>query len=290
MFRPALSTASIHLSDLLGNPWYQLTEDANDVELGPNPFASVQTFDRNPSLQLINLPKTLNNNGIHTVDLCIQHIPSIQTTYLDELRSEFESNKVELYQILIDVGNVSSMDTAEHTQSVSTTKRWMEIASHLGATGVRYVPGDSLPTAETIAMSSTAFTDLADYADSLKLIPATENWKRMTDNADDLLKIIEASNRKYGLVADFGNASGPNKVETLTQLIPHATSIHAWAQLNSDNSINSTEFIHCLQIAREYNFDGPIMYLGGLPGEQYRESRDLWSGVEEMQRLVDQVF
>tara|TARA_B100001123_G_scaffold432642_2_gene556028 strand:- start:1041 stop:1913 length:873 start_codon:yes stop_codon:yes gene_type:complete len=290
MFRPALSTASIHLSDLLGNPWYQLTEDANDVELGPNPYSSVQTFEKNPLLPLIELPKALNHNGIHTVDLCNQHIPSIQKTYLDELRSEFESNKVELFQVLIDVGNVCSIDKTEQSQSMSTTKRWMEIASHLGATGVRYVPGDRSPTAETIAISAAAFTDLADYANSLKLAPATENWKRMTDNPEDLLHIIKTSNRKYGLIADFGNASGPNKFETLTQLIPHATSVHAWVELNSDNSINSTDFIRCLQIARDNNFDGPIMYLGGLPGVQYRESRDLWSGVDEMQKLVNQVF
>ena len=170
------------------------------------------------------------------------------------------------------------------------SKRWMEIASELGSAGIRYVAGDSEPSPESIGLAADAFRELADYATECGLKPATENYKAMNKRADDLLFILQLSERNYGLVADFGNARGPNKVETLEQLLPHATSIHAWAECNEDGAINTEDFRHCLQMAYGTGFDGPIMLLGGMPSAAYKQTRDLWGGVEELRREVTSTF
>ena len=62
--------------------------------------------------------------------------------------------------------------------------------------------------------------------------PATENYKVFNNEADDLLQVLDLSEREYGLVADFGNAAGPRKYDTLSKLMPRATAIHQWVEID----------------------------------------------------------
>ena len=74
--------------------------------------ASPARFRGTPALDLLDFPAKVAALGIHCVDLCIQHIPNIEPGYLAELRAAFESADVELYQLLIDLGEVASADPA----------------------------------------------------------------------------------------------------------------------------------------------------------------------------------
>ncbi len=290
MVRVALSTASLHLTDALGNLWYELEADGKSTVKMTNPYLSPGSEVEAPTLDLLEIPAEIASHGINTLDLCIQHIPSIDGSYLAELRSAFEDAKVELFQLLIDLGDVSSLEPRERSAGMQITKRWMEIASELGSAGVRYVPGDSEPSPETIRLGAEAFRELADYAAECGLKPAIENYKIMTNKAEDLLRILDLSDREYGLIADFGNAIGPDKYDTLAQLVPRATSIHAWGECEEDGTLDADDFRHCLKMARDNGFDGPIMLLGGHPNETYKRTRDFWGGVDELRREVKAVF
>lgn len=290
MIRVALSTASLHLDEALGHPWYELAADGQSVVKVVHPFISAEAPIAPPTLDLLEVPAEIAAHGINTLDLCVQHIPSIDSGYLEELRLAFEDANVELFQLLIDVGDMSSPDSHERSAGIQTTRRWMEIAGELGAAGVRYVPGDSEPSPETIRFSAEAFRELADYAIECGIKPATENYKTMTNKAHDLLRILELSDREYGVVADFGNARGPGKFETLTRLVPRATSIHAWGECEDDGTLNTDDFRKCLNMVRDSGFSGPIMLLGAQPSGIYKRTRDFWGGVDELRREVTAVF
>ena len=197
---------------------------------------------------------------------------------------------MELYQLLIDIGEVASADPDERSASVALTKRWMEIAAELGSSGVRYVPGDGKPTAETIRRSGEAFRELYDYCVECGVKPATENYKFFNNEAEDLLQVLDLSERDYGLVADFGNAAGPNKYGTLEKLMPRATAVHQWVSIDEDGGLNVEDSKHCLQMARDNGFDGPVMLLGGHPYQLYRDTRELWGAVDELRGEVQSVF
>ena len=282
MVRIALSTASVHLAEALGRPRYELAgEGKHVVKVAGEPA---------PTLDLLDVPATLAAHGIHTADLCIQHIPAIDAGYLAELRAAFDDAGVEIYQLLIDLGDVSSPDPQIRAADMAMTKRWIEIASEVGAGGVRYVPGDSEPSPETLHLAGEAFRELADYAIQWGIKPATENYKTMNQQAPNLLAIVDHANREYGVIADFGNARGPDKFDTLAQLLPHATSIHAWAEYDEAGTLNREEFRHCLTMARDNGFDGPIMLLGGLPTAIYKAKRDFWGGIDELRQEVSALF
>ena len=281
MVRAGLSSFSLHLPDALGDPWFELDEGGKSVS---------GSFRQTPTLDLLDFPAEVAAHGINCVDLCIQHIPNIAPGYLAELRSAFDSSNVELYQLLIDIGEVASSDPDERSASIALTKRWMEIAAELGSTGVRYVPGDSRPRPETIRKSGEAFRELYDYCLECGLEPATENYKFFNNEADDLLQVLDIAERDYGVVADFGNAKGPGKYDTLSRLMPRATAIHQWVAIDDDGVINDEDSKRCLNMARDSGFDGPVMLLGGHPYQLYRDTREMWDAVAELRGEVRSVF
>lgn len=281
MIRAGLSSFSLHLPDALGDPWF---------ELDPGHKTVSGSFRGTATLDLLDFPGAVAALGINCVDLCVPHIPSIEAGYLEELRSAFVAADVELYQLLIDIGEVASSDPQERSASIALTKRWTEIAAELGSSGVRYVPGDSKPNSENISACGEAFRELYDYSLECGVEPATENYKVFNNEADDLLQVLDIADRDYGVVADFGNANGPGKYDTLSKLMPRATAIHQWVMIDDDGAIELEDSKRCLHMARDNGFDGPVMLLGGHPYRQYKETRELAAAVDELRGEVRAVF
>ena len=163
MVSAAVSTVT--LMKALGKPMYEL-----DAASGQQTGAPVEPA----TIDLLNVPATAATHDFHSFDLSVYHLPNIERTYLAELRAAFEEAEVELFQLLIDTGDVDSVDPGDRNAGIAHIKFWMEIAVELGARGVRYVPGDGEPTPERIRASGEAFRELFDFAVDLGLKPATE--------------------------------------------------------------------------------------------------------------------
>lgn len=279
MVSAAVSTVT--LTKALGSPMYELDSDTGQQTGVPS---------EPPSIDLLDVPAKAAAHGFHSFDLSVYHLPSIERGYLFDLRSAFEDAGVELFQLLIDTGDVDSADPDEQETGIAHIKGWMEIAVELGARGVRYVPGDGEPTPETIRASGEAFRELFDFAVDLGLKPATENYRRFNLKGADLLGVLQHAERDYGVIADFGNARGPDKYETLEAIMPRATSIHAWAEVDEKGDLISEDFQRCLTIARDNGFDGPIMLQSGYPVDVFQRTREVWTRVDEMREELRAVF
>lgn len=279
MVSTAVSTVT--LMKALGKPMYELDAVTGQQAGAPSEPATIDLLD---------VPAKAASCGFHSFDLSVYHLPSIERGYLSDLRSAFEDAGVELFQLLIDTGDVDSTDPDARAAGIKHIKRWIDLACVLGATGVRYVPGDSEATPETIRASGEAFRELADYAVQLGLRPATENYRQFNMKAGDLLGVLDRSERDYGVVADFGNARGPDKYETLEAIMPLATSIHAWVEVDEKGDLISEDFQRCLTIARENGFDGPIMLQYGYPVDVFENTREVWTRADEMREEVRAVF
>ena len=275
------AVSTVTLTKALGSPMY---------ELDPGTGQQTGVPSEPPTIDLLDVPAAAAAHGFHSFDLSVYHLPSIDRNYLADLRSAFADAGVELFQLLIDTGDVDSADADERCAGVAHIKRWMEIAVELGARGVRYVPGDGEPTPETIRASGEAFRELFDFAVDLGLKPATENYRHFNLRAGNLLGVLEHSERDYGVIADFGNARGPDKFETLEAIMPRATSIHAWAEVDEKGDLISEDFQRCLTIARDKGFDGPIMLQSGYPVDVFQRTREVWTRVDEMRNELRAVF
>lgn len=279
MVSAAVSTVT--LMKALGKPMYE-----PDAATGRQAGEPVEPA----TIDLLDVPAKAASHGFYSFDLSVYHLPSIERGYLADLRAAFEEAKVELFQLLIDTGDVDSADPDARAAGVTHIKRWMDIAVELGATGVRYVPGDGEATPETIRTSGEAFRELADYAAECGLRPATENYRSFNLKAENLLAVLDQSERDYGLIVDFGNARGPDKYETLAKIMPRATSIHAWVEVDEDGDLISEDFRRCLTMARDSGFDGPIMLQSGYPVDVFERTREVWARADEMREEVRTVF
>lgn len=279
MVSAAVSTVT--LMKALGKPMYELDAATGQQVGAPSELAAIDLLD---------VPAAAAAHGFHSFDLSVYHLPSIERGYLADLRAAFADANVELFQLLIDTGEVACVDADERQAGIAHIKFWMEIAVELGARGVRYVPGDGEPTPETIRASGEAFRELCDFAGALGLKPATENYRHFNMRADDLLGVLEVSERDYGVIADFGNARGPSKYETLEAIMPRATSIHAWVEVDEKGDLISEDFQRCLTIARDNSFDGPIMLQYGYPVNVFENTREVWARASEMREEVRAVF
>ena len=279
---PKVAMSSWTFHEELGGRWNELHPNREKV--------IPANLVNEASLDLLSLPREVASHGIKAIDICHFHLPSIEAAFLEELKESLVEAEVELVQLLIDSGELCNPDPEECRGAIETVKRWIEVASQLGATGVRYVPGSAIPSAETIAVSVNAFRELADFANSLALQPATENFKNMNQLPETLFEIIDGSERSYGLVADFGNASGPDKYSTLCKLLPRATSIHAWANCDYNGIIDRAEFRHCSEIALDARFDGLILLLGARPPHGLPQKRGLWQITNDLWDEVEIVF
>ena len=286
------AVSSVTINKLLGFVTYLLDDASSKIIKAPaiDSTRPAGWVFETPSHTLLELPAEMAAHGFDCYDLTMLHLPSIERSYLADLRSAFEESNVEIFQLLIDTGEVGSPDPQESSAGIEHTMFWIEIACELGASGVRYVPGDSEPTPETIRKTAVAFRELYDFAVGHGLKPATENYRIFTNEADNLLKLVELSERDYGWIADTGNPKGPEKYNNLAKLLPGATSMHAWALPTEDGTPDNEEFRHCLTIARDKGFDGPIMLHGAYAMDNYGWAPDLWSGVEEMRAEVLAVF
>ncbi len=247
MIQLAISSWTVH--GALGQVWYLPDDDGNMInQHDPQPAA----------LSLLDLPARIAAEGIMLLEICNFHLPSIQADYLAELRTAIEAAGVTLVNLLVDTGNLSSLDNEERRRDIDMGKRWQDIAVKLGAKGVRFDCGAEPPSAETIARSSQALRELVDYGERIGLMTTTENWRATSVESANLLEIMRRVDRPLNLCVDFGNAAKTaDKYATMQALLPQAASLHCKGRFDG-GKLDVDEFHHSLSLVKAAGFAGHI--------------------------------
>ena len=84
---------------------------------------------------------------------------------------------------------------------------------------------------------------------------------------------------EIGLLADFGNWSGPTKYADLAQILPRAESAHAKAHFDGPGSMDRADFEQCLVLCQQSGFNGPYSLIYDGP------DGDEWAGLQ-LERAV----
>jgi sugar phosphate isomerase/epimerase len=223
-------------------------------------------------LALLDLPAQIAQRGIHALEICHFHLPSTTPDYLAELKAACRAAEVEAYSILIDTGDITAPDPQQRAADLQTIRSWIDVAAELGAGRVRIVAGMQAPTPEVIQRS---VDNLREHAAQRGVKVVTENWHATGLDPQALLSILDQCEGTVGLCADIGNAEGPEKYATLTQLLPRASSIHFKARYTPDAQIESTDFARCLELITTTDFQGIVTL---IYGDTDRE----WAAVEQL--------
>jgi sugar phosphate isomerase/epimerase len=269
MWRIAISSWTLHRT--LGKVWYDADGNGGVVNKNGTP---------SDALPLLELPALVAQLGIHVMEICHFHFPAIDDAYLAQLKAAIASASVELVNILIDTGNLSSSDETQWQADLDLNKRWMDIAAKVGAKGVRVDCGVEAPTQDALKRSAMALNELTKYGESIGVKVTTENWRTTSLEAINLLTIMEQVDRPLGLCVDFGNAAKTGKkYETLEALFPHGTSIHCKAEY-VDGAIHTADLARCFDIARQSDFDGHVTIIYDGAGDERENIQMLKTQIE----------
>jgi sugar phosphate isomerase/epimerase len=221
-------------------------------------------------MDLHDLPHQARSHGIHTVELCHFHIVDQSDDALRALRRSFEDAGAELFGLLLDFGDIASPDEAGRNADVAQLRRWIDIASRLGAARVRVDAGRQPPTPEAVARSGDALAILAEHAATVGVAVSTENFHETAREAQPLLHILDHCNGRVGLCVDFGNADGPDKYATLAALMPRAVSIHCKPRFDEQGRVDRDDLARCLTLAQQHHFAGPMSLINTHRDDEWK--------------------
>lgn len=252
--RLSVSTWSLHRS--LGRPKIYGPE-------ATGPQSATPTTP--PAFNLLELPARIAAAGIHTLEICHFHLPSTEPSYLQQLRSAIEEAGVELWQLLIDAGDVTDPQTA--SRDIEWIKHWIDVAGQLGATRARVIAGKAEPSAAALATSQQALRALAEYAKARDVRIMTENFYSLTSTPQAVLTLLDGLQGEVGLLADFGNWKGPQKYADLAQIFPRAESYHAKCHFSGPGQPDRDDYVQCLELTRAAGFAGPYTLIYDGPSD-----------------------
>lgn len=263
----ALSSWSLH--GMLGKQFFTQQNSQTILERG----------NANGQISLLELPALVAQNGIHILEICHFHFPSIEDAYLAQLKEALIENNVILENILIDAGNLSNPNDSERNADIEMAKLWQTISAKLGAKGNRIDCGTEPPTPSAIQHAANSLQLLTDHATTLGLQVVTENFRQTSVEAVKLIEIMAKVTPPLKLCVDFGNAEKTgDKFGTIEALMPYGTSIHCKANYH-DGQIDLSDLHQSLSYLKRRDFDGPITLI-------FDKTEDEWAHIVQLREAV----
>ena len=238
-------------------------------------------MDEQPqTISLLDLPALLRENGFQAMELCHFHLPETSTAYLDKLRESIVRSGIRLYTLLADYGDLTNPDEWRREADMEWMKKWIDVASALGAERIRIIAGDGDPAdAEAVRLAAAQLKRLIRYASDKQVRIVTENFHDLASTAANCISLLDICGEELGLTTDFGNFAGEGKLAELGATIPRSESIHAKAITDGQGRPNEEEFKKCMDLVRSSGYEGPITLVYDGPG-------DMWEGINRVKALV----
>ncbi|MCB8943662.1 MAG: sugar phosphate isomerase/epimerase [Ardenticatenaceae bacterium] len=250
--RFSVSSWSLHRH--LGQPQLYGVESGHNI-----PVASHNQGE----FALLELPQRIADFGIHTLEICHFHLPSLDAGYLTELRQALTAANVELFSLLVDDGDITHPEHGE--RDLAWIDSWVEVAAALGSKCMRVIAGKQPTTPENLQLSQQRLERLWQTADSHNIRLMTENWFPLLATPAAVKQLFEAMNGRIGLCLDFGNWRGEEKYAGFEQIATYAESCHAKGQFNEKGQLHRDDYGRCLDITRAASFAGPYTLIYDSP-------------------------
>ena len=258
MSTPRLSVSTWSLHRQLGRPGF--TGPAHDMQI------PTETHNKGP-ISLLELPARIAEFGINTVEICHFHLPTVEKSYLTELRAALQDADVELFSLLIDDGDITHPSDSE--RDIAWIEKWIDIAGELGAKCARVIGGKAAPSEGTLAQSQHALSRLTERADTADIRLMTENWFSIFSTPENVNTLLSNLDGKVGLCLDFGNWRGDTKYADLAAIAPSAESCHTKAHFAAPREIDTEDYIQCLELTQKAGFAGPHTLIYDGPGDEW---------------------
>jgi len=229
------------------------------------------------SLDLLDVPAELAKRGINTMELCHFHLPP-DPTYREEFRAAVSESGVELWDLLIDDGDITHPEHAD--RDAAWILGWLDVGGILGARCARIIAGKQPPTPENMALSKKHLRALAVEAYLRGVRVLTENWYDLLSSPESVNALLAELNDVVGLCFDFGNwDKHGDKYGSLAQIAYRAESSHAKCGFDASGVMDEEDFRRCCELLARAGYAGPYTLVASDP-------TDIWGGIERQRDFL----
>ncbi|MBB4292333.1 hypothetical protein GGE16_004409 [Rhizobium leguminosarum] len=268
--RFAVSTWSLHR--LLGAV-YAYSPDPDKSAAPKEPYGP-------GAAALIDVPAALAARGIHRLEICSFHLPSLDAAYLHELSDAMAASNVLFQTLLVEDGDPSHAGTAE--RDVRWMAEWIDIAATLGAERMRVIAGKQSPTEENLTRAAGHLGWLGEQAEGSGVRAVVENWFDLLPSPVEMNWLLDRLDGKVGLNGDLGNWAAPEKYEGLADIMRRAEICHAKADYGVAG-LDADDYRQCLEMCERAGYGGPFTLIYDSPFFP-----DEWDGILLQKAFIEE--
>jgi sugar phosphate isomerase/epimerase len=241
-----------------------------------------------PPFTLFNLLDFCAENNIPALDITGYYFPGYPEVPADEY---IYSLKKRAFQLGIDISgtgiknNFASPDPAVRAAGVELAKKWIVVASKLGAPVLRTFAGE-IPKGyenkwdEVAGWMIECFKECAAYGEKYGVIIGIQNHGDMLQTAEQCIKVIKAVNSDWaGLIVDTGNFKTKDPYADIEAVVPYSVN---WQVKESAFGLGNeieTDYARVIKILKKGGYRGylPVetLVVKGKPYDPFKLVPDM---------------
>jgi sugar phosphate isomerase/epimerase len=236
-------------------------------------------------LDPLTIPAFYKEQGIRGISFNERYFKSRDNQYVDQVKAAVKKADRIVTCFVID-GNLAQSDAVKRSQQIEHDKESLRIARRLGAPLVRINVGatDKQENADnTVGVERVvkAFGDLVPLARELKIKISIENHGGVSKSADNILKIIGATDPTWvGALVDISNFAPEIRYDEIAKLAPHAFATHVKVNVFDEHGEASAfDFPRILGILKAQRYAGSLSI-------EYEGAEDPIDGVRKNRALI----
>ncbi len=256
--------------------------------------------DNQTLFSMFNLLDWCASQKIEAVDLTGYYFPGYPQVPSDEFIEKLKSKAKQLKITISGTGirnNFASPDPVVRAADIALAKKWIIVASKLGAPVVRLFAGE-IPKGyenrwdEVAAWMIECYKECADFAATYHVKIGIQNHGDMLQTAEQCLKILKAVNSPWaGLIVDTGNFKTADPYNDIEIVAPYAVN---WQVKESAFGIGNplpTDFKRLMKIFKKQNVKGYIpvetILVRGIPYDPFALVPQI---LQELQKAKESVY
>lgn len=197
-------------------------------------------------------------NDLDGVDMTVYWFPNTENSFLIPLKRAAYKAGIEIYSISIR-SELTKPAGPEREKQVTDLKKWIDVASKLGAGHIR-VFGGAVPKGASEADAANwvaeCLAPAAEYAGTRGVILGLENHGGITDKAENIIKIVKQVNSPWvGINLDTANFK-TRIYEQIEMIAPHAVNVQVKAMVRDEKGAAPSDWNRVAKMLVANNYRG----------------------------------
>jgi sugar phosphate isomerase/epimerase len=255
--------------------------------------------DNQPLYTLFNLLDWCATQHIRAIDLTGYYFPGYPEVPSDKYINQIKAKAAQLGIAISGTGvrnNFASPDPTVRAADVELAKKWIVVASKLGAPVIRLFAG-AIPAGyenkwdEAAGWMIDCFRECAAYAEKYGVKIGIQNHGDMLQTAEQCIKVMKAVDSQWaGIIIDTGNFKTSDPYVDMEAVVPYAVN---WQVKESAFGLNSDVRIDCLRlmkIMKKQGYHGYVpvetLLMKGRPYDPFALVPQLLKELEEAKKAV----